>query len=73
MKGLESVRGKHLNDISLTVTVTVAIDTGHHPSSPSKTRNHQLKSRLGDTKAFSFFFFLNIRVDNVLLLGICDC
>ena len=62
-----------MNDISLTVTLTVATDTGHHPSLPSKTRNHQLRSRLGDTKVFSFVFFFNIHVDNVLLLGICDC
>ena len=46
-----------MNDISLTVTLTVATDMGHHPSLPSKTGNHQLRSRLGDTKVFSSFFF----------------
>ena len=62
-----------MNDILLTVTLTVATDMGHHPSLPSKTGNHQLRSRLGDTKVFSCFFFFNICVDNVPLLGICDC
>lgn len=58
VKGLGVSEEKAHEWHSLTVTVTVAIDTGHHPSLPSKTWNHQLKSRLGEgTQRFLGFFF----------------